>query len=99
MAQFHVTHSACHVVLRHDICHMIDTNFFSHIFCFFLLASPPFQQDWSSFLGEHSLQSVGRQLREACRMCGISAADSPTILSACLVALEPQGSLVVMPGE
>ncbi|TMS08129.1 Mediator of RNA polymerase II transcription subunit 13-like [Larimichthys crocea] len=39
----------------------------------------------------------GRQLREACRMCGISAADSPTILSACLVAMEPQGSLVVMP--
>lgn len=31
-------------------------------------------------------------------MCGISAADSPTILSACLVALEPQGSFVVMPG-
>ncbi|XP_068190986.1 mediator of RNA polymerase II transcription subunit 13-like isoform X3 [Antennarius striatus] len=54
-------------------------------------------KDWSSLLGEHSLHSVGRQLREACRMCGISAADSPTILSACLVAMEPQGSLVVMP--
>uniref|UniRef100_A0A669DNE0 Mediator of RNA polymerase II transcription subunit 13 n=1 Tax=Oreochromis niloticus TaxID=8128 RepID=A0A669DNE0_ORENI len=54
-------------------------------------------KDWSSLLGEHSLHSIGRQLREACRMCGISAADSPTILSACLVALEPQGSFVVMP--
>ncbi|XP_019127277.1 mediator of RNA polymerase II transcription subunit 13-like isoform X4 [Larimichthys crocea] len=54
-------------------------------------------KDWSSLLGEHSLHSIGRQLREACRMCGISAADSPTILSACLVAMEPQGSLVVMP--
>lgn len=32
-------------------------------------------------------------------MCGISAADSPTILSACLVAMEPQGSFVVMPGQ
>lgn len=32
-------------------------------------------------------------------MCGISAADSPSILSACLVAMEPQGSFVVMPGE
>uniref|UniRef100_A0A3Q4GL38 Mediator of RNA polymerase II transcription subunit 13 n=1 Tax=Neolamprologus brichardi TaxID=32507 RepID=A0A3Q4GL38_NEOBR len=54
-------------------------------------------KDWSSLLGEHSLHSIGRQLREACRICGISAADSPTILSACLVALEPQGSFVVMP--
>ncbi|XP_067340064.1 mediator of RNA polymerase II transcription subunit 13-like isoform X2 [Channa argus] len=54
-------------------------------------------KDWSSLLGEHSLHSIGRQLREACRICGISAADSPTILSACLVAMEPQGSLVIMP--
>ncbi|XP_074546279.1 mediator of RNA polymerase II transcription subunit 13-like isoform X2 [Halichoeres trimaculatus] len=54
-------------------------------------------KDWSSLLGEHSLHSVGRQLREACRICGISAADSPAILSACLVAMEPQGSFVVMP--
>lgn len=54
--------------------------------------------DWSLLLGEHSLHSIGRQLREACCMCGISAADSPSILSACLVAMEPQGSLVVMPG-
>ena len=57
--------------------------------------SPP---DWSSLLGEHSLHSIGRQLREACRMCGISAAESPSILSACLVAMEPQGSFVIMPG-
>uniref|UniRef100_A0A672ZI84 Mediator of RNA polymerase II transcription subunit 13 n=1 Tax=Sphaeramia orbicularis TaxID=375764 RepID=A0A672ZI84_9TELE len=54
-------------------------------------------KDWSSLLGEHSLHSLGRQLREACRVCGISAADSPTILSACLVAMEPQGSFVIMP--
>ncbi|CAJ1070333.1 mediator of RNA polymerase II transcription subunit 13-like isoform X5 [Xyrichtys novacula] len=54
-------------------------------------------KDWSSLLGEHSLHSVGRQLREACRICGISAADSPAILSACLVAMEPQGSFVIMP--
>ncbi|KAM6975941.1 mediator of RNA polymerase II transcription subunit 13-like isoform 1-T1 [Tautogolabrus adspersus] len=54
-------------------------------------------KDWSSLLGEHSLHSVGRKLREACRICGISAADTPAILSACLVAMEPQGSFVVMP--
>ena len=63
--------------------------------CFYLSL---FQLDWSSLLGEHSLHSIGRQLKEACRICGISAADSPSILSACLVAMEPQGSLVVMPG-
>ncbi|XP_067261608.1 mediator of RNA polymerase II transcription subunit 13-like isoform X1 [Chanodichthys erythropterus] len=54
-------------------------------------------KDWSVLLGEHSLHSIGRQLREACRMCGLSAADSPSILSACLVSMEPQGSFVVMP--
>uniref|UniRef100_UPI0037E774A6 mediator of RNA polymerase II transcription subunit 13-like isoform X2 n=1 Tax=Semicossyphus pulcher TaxID=241346 RepID=UPI0037E774A6 len=54
-------------------------------------------KDWSSLLGEHSLHSVSRRLREACRICGISAADSPAILSACLVAMEPQGSFVIMP--
>uniref|UniRef100_A0AAY5F5N5 Mediator of RNA polymerase II transcription subunit 13 n=1 Tax=Electrophorus electricus TaxID=8005 RepID=A0AAY5F5N5_ELEEL len=54
-------------------------------------------KDWSLLLGEHSLHSISRQLREACRMCGTSAADSPSILSACLVSMEPQGSFVVMP--
>ena len=32
-------------------------------------------------------------------MCGISASDTPSILSACLVAMEPQGSFVIMPGN
>ncbi|KAM6902172.1 mediator of RNA polymerase II transcription subunit 13-like [Xenentodon cancila] len=54
-------------------------------------------KDWSSLLGEHSLHSIGRQLKDACRLCGISAAESPAILSACLVAMEPQGSFVIMP--
>ncbi|KAG7481046.1 hypothetical protein MATL_G00062900 [Megalops atlanticus] len=54
-------------------------------------------KDWSVLLGEHSLHSISRQLREVCLMCGISASDSPSILSACLVAMEPQGSFVVMP--
>ncbi|MGH0178831.1 UNVERIFIED_CONTAM: hypothetical protein FKN15_078417 [Acipenser sinensis] len=54
-------------------------------------------KDWSILLGECSLQSISRQLKETCRMCGISACDSPSILSACLVAMEPQGSFVVMP--
>uniref|UniRef100_A0A3P8YBA1 Mediator of RNA polymerase II transcription subunit 13 n=1 Tax=Esox lucius TaxID=8010 RepID=A0A3P8YBA1_ESOLU len=54
-------------------------------------------KDWSVLLGEYSLHSISRQLKEACRMCGISSGDSPSILSACLVAMEPQGSIVVMP--
>ncbi|XP_058632229.1 mediator of RNA polymerase II transcription subunit 13-like isoform X2 [Onychostoma macrolepis] len=54
-------------------------------------------KDWSVLLGEHSLHSIGRQLREACLVCGLSAADSPSVLSACLVSVEPQGSFVVMP--
>ncbi|KAG8146219.1 hypothetical protein E2320_012593 [Naja naja] len=54
-------------------------------------------KDWSILLGECSLQTISKQLKEVCRMCGISSADSPSILSACLVAMEPQGSFVVMP--
>ncbi|XP_063769367.1 mediator of RNA polymerase II transcription subunit 13-like isoform X2 [Pseudophryne corroboree] len=54
-------------------------------------------KDWSILLGECSLQNISRQLKEACRMCGISAVDAPSILSACLVAMEPQGSFNVMP--
>ncbi|CAB1318551.1 unnamed protein product, partial [Coregonus sp. 'balchen'] len=34
-------------------------------------------KDWSVLLGEHSLHSISRQLKEACRMCGISSADTP----------------------
>lgn len=55
--------------------------------------------DWSILLGECSLQTISKRLKDVCRMCGISAADSPSILSACLVAMEPQGSFVVMPGN
>ncbi|XP_013926748.1 PREDICTED: mediator of RNA polymerase II transcription subunit 13-like [Thamnophis sirtalis] len=54
-------------------------------------------KDWSILLGECSLQTISKQLKEVCLMCGISSADSPSILSACLVAMEPQGSFVVMP--
>ena len=55
--------------------------------------------DWSILLGECSLQTISKRLKDVCRMCGLSAADSPSILSACLVAMEPQGSFVVMPGN
>ncbi|CAN0058964.1 unnamed protein product [Lampetra planeri] len=54
-------------------------------------------KDWHILLGRRALQSSSRKLKETCRMCGISAADSPSILSACLVAIEPQGSFFIMP--
>lgn len=55
--------------------------------------------DWSILLSRRNLQSLSKRLKETCRMCSISAADTPSILSACLVAMEPQGSFVVMPGK
>lgn len=54
--------------------------------------------DWSILLSRRNLQSLSRRLREMCRMCGISASDTPSILSVCLVAIEPQGSFFIMPG-
>uniref|UniRef100_A0A3B4XMU6 Mediator of RNA polymerase II transcription subunit 13 n=1 Tax=Seriola lalandi dorsalis TaxID=1841481 RepID=A0A3B4XMU6_SERLL len=54
-------------------------------------------RDWSILLSRRNLQSLSKRLKETCRMCGISAADTPSILSACLVAMEPQGSFVIMP--
>uniref|UniRef100_A0A671RSB1 Mediator of RNA polymerase II transcription subunit 13 n=1 Tax=Sinocyclocheilus anshuiensis TaxID=1608454 RepID=A0A671RSB1_9TELE len=54
-------------------------------------------RDWSILLSKRNLQSVSRRLKENCKLCGISAADTPSILSACLVAMEPQGSFVIMP--
>lgn len=57
-----------------------------------------FLKDWSILLSRRNLQSLSRRLKEMCRMCGISSADSPSILSACLVALEPQATFVIMPG-
>lgn len=55
--------------------------------------------DWSILLSRRNLQSLSKRLKEMCKMCGISAADTPSILSACLVAMEPQGSFVIMPGK
>lgn len=54
--------------------------------------------DWSILLSRRNLLSLSRRLKEMCRMCGISASDTPSILSVCLVAMEPQGSFVIMPG-
>lgn len=55
--------------------------------------------DWSILLSRRNLQSLSRRLKEMCRMCGISASDTPSILSVCLIAMEPQGSFFIMPGR
>lgn len=72
--------------------------FFIFLFIFFNALSIYFLTDWSILLSRRNLQSLSRRLKEMCRMCGISSADSPSILSACLVALEPQATFVIMPG-
>ncbi|KAJ4935384.1 hypothetical protein JOQ06_016920 [Pogonophryne albipinna] len=54
-------------------------------------------RDWSILLSRRNLQSLSKRLKETCKLCGISAADTPSILSVCLVAMEPQGSFVIMP--
>ena len=63
-----------------------------------LLLCSVYVLDWSILLSRRNLQSLSRRLREMCRMCGISASDTPSILSVCLVAMEPQGSFFIMPG-
>ena len=63
------------------------------------LPPDPLSPDWTFLLSRRNLQSLSRRLREMCHMCGISASDTPSILSVCLVAMEPQGSFVIMPGR
>ncbi|XP_061754186.1 mediator of RNA polymerase II transcription subunit 13a [Nerophis ophidion] len=53
-------------------------------------------KDWSILLSRRNLQSLSRRLKEMCRMCGISTSDTPSILSVCLVAMEPQESFIIM---
>ena len=70
--------------------------------CVFVLCQPCLSSldvpDWSILLSRRNLQSLSRRLKDMCRMCGISASDTPSILSVCLVAMEPQGSFIIMPG-
>ncbi|KFM61514.1 Mediator of RNA polymerase II transcription subunit 13, partial [Stegodyphus mimosarum] len=55
---------------------------------------------WASLLSRKSLQSYARHLKELCGECAISGiADTPSILSVCLVSLEPDSSLRLMPDQ
>ncbi|XP_078680672.1 mediator of RNA polymerase II transcription subunit 13-like [Branchiostoma floridae x Branchiostoma belcheri] len=51
-------------------------------------------KDWSSLLSRQRILKSSRNLKEVCRMCSMSPqCDCPTILSACMVSLEPESAL------
>lgn len=54
-------------------------------------------RDWATLLSRKSLLRYSRQLRELCHQCAVlGPPDTPAILSACLVSLEPDSSLRIM---
>ncbi|XP_075162156.1 mediator complex subunit skuld [Haematobia irritans] len=54
-------------------------------------------KSWSYLLGKQNLQKATKQLRDMCKQCQLI--NPPTILSACLVTLEPDAKLRVMPDQ
>lgn len=55
---------------------------------------------WSSLLSRKSLGKASKQLKEICGQCSLlSSSDVPCILSACLVSLEADSTLRVMPDQ
>ncbi|XP_061401806.1 mediator of RNA polymerase II transcription subunit 13 [Musca vetustissima] len=54
-------------------------------------------KSWSYLLGKQNLQKATKQLRDMCKQCQLMY--PPTILSACLVTLEPDAKLRVMPDQ
>ncbi|ROT72136.1 Mediator of RNA polymerase II transcription subunit 13 [Penaeus vannamei] len=53
---------------------------------------------WSSLLSKKSLIQANKNLREMCKQCAyLFPGDAPCILSACLVAIEPDSSFRMMP--
>jgi mediator of RNA polymerase II transcription subunit 13 len=57
-------------------------------------------ESWSSLLSRKSLLRASNQLKESCRQCNLQfPGDSPCVLSACLVSLEPDSCLRLMPDQ
>ena len=53
---------------------------------------------WSNLLSRKSLAQASKTLKEMCKQCAyLFPSDAPCILSACLVALEPDSSFRIMP--
>ncbi|XP_013781243.1 mediator of RNA polymerase II transcription subunit 13-like [Limulus polyphemus] len=57
-------------------------------------------KDWATLLSRKYLLRYSRQLRELCSQCAVlNPLDASSILSACLVSLEPDSSLRIMPDQ
>lgn len=55
---------------------------------------------WACLLSKKSLHNYSKRLREMCGQCSLaSTADIPCILSVCLVSLEPDSTLRLMPDQ
>lgn len=57
-------------------------------------------KEWASLMSKRSLLNYSRQLNERCRQCSILPPnETVSILSACLVSLEPDSKLRIMPDQ
>lgn len=57
-------------------------------------------QGWSNLLSRKTLMRFSKHLKEMCKQCQyMSVQDTPCILSACLVSLEADSALRVMPDQ
>ena len=64
-------------------------------FCFFSMIS-----GWSGLLSRKALVKASKHLKEICGQCSLMQPGSvPSILSACLVSLEPDSALRLMPDQ
>lgn len=56
--------------------------------------------EWATLMSKRSLLGYSRQLTERCRQCSIlPPTETVSILSACLVSLEPDSKLRIMPDQ
>jgi len=57
-------------------------------------------ESWSSLLSRKSLLKASAQLKVACRQCSLQyPSDTPCVLSACLVSVEPDSCLRLLPDQ
>lgn len=57
-------------------------------------------KDWANILSKRSLLNYSRHLTERCRQCAvIPPGETVSILSACLVSLEPDSNMRLMPDQ
>ncbi|KAG1662731.1 Mediator of RNA polymerase II transcription subunit 13 [Nymphon striatum] len=55
---------------------------------------------WNSLLSKKSLMRASKLLKEMCKQCSyLGPLDSPVILSACLVNIEPDSALTILPDQ